>query len=178
MERLLLEIRRIGVRLTADRRRLALLCMLTAIGMVFWTRLILIDRQPASATAATIANIEDAGPKIEAPKAPMQVMLPERPQRNPFSVDAIFFPLGEETLLGSADSPKSGALAADLIAEAASRFRLGATLPPAAAVIDGATLRVGNEVPGSTEPRFTLVEVHRQHAVLEAQGRQFVLRME
>ncbi len=178
MERLMLEVRRIAVRLTADRRRFALLCMLTAIGMVFWTRLILIDRQPSAATAATIADIEQVGPETMAPKAPMQVMLPERPQRDPFSVDATFFPIGEETSLGSMDSPKSGTPVADLIAEAASRLRLGATLPPAAAVIDGATLRVGNEVPSSSEPRFTLVEVHRQHAVLEAKGRQFVLRME
>jgi len=178
MERVLLELRRIGVRLTADRRRFALLCTVTAIGLVFWTRLILIDRHPATAAADTIAVVDDPGPEIETPRAPVQVMLPGRPDRNPFSVDATFFPLAEETSSGSADSPKSGAPAADLIAEAASRFRLGATLPPAAAVIDGATLRVGNEVPGSAEPRFTLVEVHRQHAVLEAQGRRFVLRME
>lgn len=178
MERVLLELRRIGVRLSADRRRFALLCMLTAVGAVFWTRLILIDREPASAVADAVEAPQDERPETTRPAPPVQVLLPGRPQRNPFSVDSTFFPLAEETSIGSPDSPKSGAGATDLIAEAVSRLRLGATLPPSTAVIDGTTLRVGNEVPGSMEPHLTLVEVHRQHAVLEAQGRQFVLRME
>jgi hypothetical protein len=178
MERIALELRRVGVRLTADRRRFALLCTLTAIGLVFWTRLVLVDRSPASAAATTMAVVDEVRPETERPRIPLQVMLPERPQRNPFSVDGTFFPIAEETLTGLTDSPKSAPPAADLIAEAASAFRLGATLPPTVAVIDGATLRVGSDVPSTVEPRFTLVEVHRQHAVLEAQGRQFVLRME
>ncbi|MCH2136334.1 MAG: hypothetical protein MK101_07100 [Phycisphaerales bacterium] len=178
MERVLLELRRVGVRLSADRRRFALLCMLTAVGAVFWTRLILMDQQPAAAAADTIEVQAPQGPETTAAAVPVEVLLPERPRRNPFSVDNTFFPIAEETSTACEDSPKSEAHAADLTAEAVSALRLGATLPPSTAVIDGMTLRVGTAVPGPVEPRLTLVEVHRSHAVLEAKGRRFVLRME
>ncbi len=178
MERLVIACRRLSVRLTADRRRFTVLCLLTGVAVIFWGRLVFIGSPQQAASAQSVADVQVVDPIKATPKAPVRVVLPERPDRDPFSVDAGFFPIAEETTTQWANSPKSPAPRADLTAEAASSLRLGATLPPSAAVIDGATVRVGHTVAGSSESRFTLVEVHRTHAVLDANGRQFVLRME
>ena len=178
MERLLLECRRLTVRLTADRKRFTVLCMLTAIALVFWTRLILHDRVGQVAMADEQASVAVVDPIINRLPVPVRVVLPGKPERNPFSVSSVFFPVIEETSIALPNSPKLGAKTTDLTAEAASSLRLGATLPPNAAVIDGVTVRVGQAVSGVLDGRFELVEVHRRHAVLEAQGRQFVLRMD
>ena len=178
MERMLLECRRLIVRLTADRKRFTVLCMLTAIALVFWTRLVLHDRVGQVAMADEQVTMAMVDPVISSPAVPVRVVLPEKPERNPFSVSSAFFPVIEETTFASPNSPKLVAKTTDLTAEAASSLRLGATLPPSAAVIDGVTVRVGQAVSGVLDGRFELVEVHRTHAVLEAQGRQFVLRMD
>ena len=178
MERMLLECRRLIVRLTADRKRFTVLCMLTAIALVFWTRLVLHDRVGQVAMADEQVTVAMMDPVINSVSVPVRVVLPEKPERNPFSVSSTFFPVSEETSSASPNSPKSVAKTTDLTAEAASSLRLGATLPPSAAVIDGVTVRVGQAVSGVLDDRFELVEVHRTYAVLETQGRQFVLRMD
>ena len=178
MERLLLESRRVIVRLTADRRRFGLLCFLSAVALVFWVRLVLVNHT-AQATAATEpAEVMSVATLDERPSMPVSVMPPERPRRDPFSVDGAFFPVVQETSAGSPGSPKSGSGTSDLNAEVASRLRLGATLPPRVAVIDGITLRVGQPLSGPDSTHFELVEVHRRKVVVEAEGRRFVLRME
>ena len=53
MTRFVLQLRRFGVRLTADRRRFGILCMLMAVALLFWTRLIVIKRIPRTALAET-----------------------------------------------------------------------------------------------------------------------------
>ena len=106
MESVLLACRRMSVRLTADRKRFSLLCMLTAVALVFWTKLILVDRPGTVAMAETKVDEAIEHPVINAPKDPVRVILPEKPERNPFSVSAAHFPVAEESTLASGNAPK------------------------------------------------------------------------
>jgi hypothetical protein len=178
MERLLLESRRIIVRLTADRRRFGLLCLLTAVAVMFWARLVLVNRTSQASAATQVTEVIEVAAIDDAPPPAVPVMEPERPRRDPFSVDGAFFPIVQQSISGSQGSPKLGSGTSDLNAEVASRLRLGATLPPRVAVIDGITLRVGQPLSGLDSAHFELVEVHRRKVIVEAQGRRFVLRME
>lgn len=178
MERVLLACRRMSVRLTADRKRFTLLCMLTAVALVFWTKLILVDRPGTVAMAETQGDEAIVQPIIDMPKDPVRVILPEKPERNPFSVSAAHFPVAKESALALGNAPKSTPQTSDLKAEAASRLRLGATLPPHAAVINGVTYRLGQFLLETGEHVFELVDVHQHQAVLDAQGRRFVLRLD
>ena len=51
MSRIWLSMRRLSLQLTADRRRFAIFCGLLAVGMLFWTRLIVIQDMPRVAMA-------------------------------------------------------------------------------------------------------------------------------
>jgi hypothetical protein len=95
----MLFIRRFGVRLTADRKRFAVLCVLSAVALLFWTRLIVVKRIPRTALAEpeVQVDISNAQSKTDE-RLPIAVVLPDRPSRDPFSIDAGFFPAAVEQI--------------------------------------------------------------------------------
>ncbi len=175
MNQLLLTVRRLGVRLTADRKQFAVLCTLTAIALLFWTRLIVIKRIPRTALAdqevhevASASDADDAAGE----RPVIEVILPERPGRDPFSIDRTLFPV-------TAIEEESQEIDSWVDADASvASMRLEASMPPALAVIDGATRRRNDTVHGSDGLSFTIAEIRPKSVVLERADARFVLRMD
>jgi hypothetical protein len=179
MTHLMLHLRRFGIRLTADRKRFAVLCVLCAVGLLLWTRLIVIKRIPRTALAEPEVQVEPAADTALAGDAgpPITVILPDLPSRDPFAIDTTFFPSGE------AEASEAGVISSPSQAaadprEAVAAMRLEASMPPSLAVIDGTTRRRGDTVSGSAGLPFTLVEIQARTVVLSRGGDRYVLRME
>lgn len=173
MNSIMLHVRRLGVRLTADRRRFAILCMLMAVALLFWTRLIVIKRIPRTALAdPNLVLVTEAEVPAEMVAKIVDVVLPERPDRDPFSIDAHAFPLqaGESTTATQHTVLDHEALVAAM--------RLDASMPPGLAVIDGTTRRRTDTISTSAGLEFTLSEIRQKSVVLERGGHRFVLQME
>lgn len=178
MTQFMLQIRRFGIRLTADRKRFAALCVLSAVALLFWTRLIVVKRIPRTALADPAVFVETADDATEAEQTspPIAVVLPARPARDPFAIDTRFFPAPEEPKERPLRGP-SEPLGGDPRA-ALSEMRLEASMPPSLAVIDGTTRRQGDTVSGSAGLSFTLVEIRPRTVVLTRGDDRYVLRME
>jgi hypothetical protein len=177
MTRFVLQLRRFGVRLTADRRRFAVLCMLMAVALLFWTRLIVIKRIPRTALAEPALLVAQHMDDLvgEAPLEIVTVVLPDQPQRNPFEIDDQSFPLASAaedqegpTIESRAGDPKTAVQA----------MTLDASMPPSIAVIDGTTRRRGDSVAGSDGLSFEVIEIRPRSVVLGRADARYVLRME
>jgi hypothetical protein len=177
MTRFVLQLRRFGVRLTADRRRFGILCMLMAVALLFWTRLIVIKRIPRTALAEpelviaqdSLSDAHDARMEV------VTVVLPDQPRRDPFEIDALAFPVAiPET---QAPSNESTTRQGDPKASV-SAMRLDASMPPGIAVIDGTTRRRGDSVSGSTGMLFEVLEIRPRSVVLGRADARYVLRMD
>ena len=80
MSDVLLQLRRFGVRLTADRKRFGLLCTLLAVALLFWTRLIVIKQIPRTALAEGKVELAMADEdQFEQVHTPVEVLLPSAP---------------------------------------------------------------------------------------------------
>ncbi len=177
MNSLVLQLRRFGVRLTADRRRFAILCTLMAVALLFWTRLIVIKRIPRTALADPEMLVADAGDDAgDGGATPVvTVILPDRPSRDPFAIDAAAYP---EALPEPAATPTtSGQNMADPRASI-DAMRLEASMPPAIAVIDGTTRRIGDRVSGSEGLVFEVLEIRPKTVVLGRLDARYLLRMD
>jgi hypothetical protein len=173
----MLSVRRFGVRLTADRKRFAVLCVLSAVALLFWTRLIVVKKIPRTALAEPEVQVDVSNAQSNTDeRLPIAVVLPDRPSRDPFSIDAGFFPAAVEQIDTPTTSQGVGA-APDPRAAIAS-MRLDASMPPTLAVIDGITRRRGDRVSGSAGIPFELVEINQRTVVLSRGDDRYVLRME
>jgi hypothetical protein len=177
MTRFVLQLRRFGVRLTADRRRFGILCLLMAVALLFWTRLIVIKRIPRTALAETelliaqdsVSDAHDARMEI------VTVVLPDQPQRDPFEIDPFVFPVAIPEAQAPSNEPatRQGDPKASV-----SAMRLDASMPPGIAVIDGITRRRGDSVLGSEGMLFEVLEIRPRSVVLGRTGARYVLRMD
>lgn len=174
MNQIILHIRRFGVRLTADRRRFAALCLLSAVALLFWTRLIVIKRIPKTALAEPPMVEVEASAVANAPQGAVSVILPMRPERDPFAISDTAFPPPEAVA-----DPSTGVQRGHKdVGSAVAAMRLEASMPPALAVIDGATRRRGDQVATSEGFSFEVIEIRPKSVVLARSGSRFVLRME
>ena len=177
MNKMMLHLRRFGVRMTADRKRFGLLCTLLAVAMLFWTRLIVIKQIPRTALAdeAAMMIAADSSDASALPRTPVEVILPARPLRDPFMVSDTWFPIPEdvsnESMLAStpntAVDPKTSLQG----------LRLEAAMPPALAVIDGRTRRPGESLTGTDGVVFKVIEIRGRTVLLEHAGEQYQLSM-
>lgn len=176
MTRFMLNVRRLGIRMTADRKRFAVLCLVTAIGLLFWTRLIVVKRIGRTALAEQ-EIVETASATPTSVNTPIvTIVLPARPTRDPFAIDPAVFPV---------EVPQDDAAAAQRAdptvvdpRETLAAMRLEASMPPSLAVIDGVTRRRSDRVPGSAGINFELVEIRSRSVVLMHAGDRYLLRME
>jgi hypothetical protein len=177
MRPFMLSFRRFGIRLTSDRKRFALLCVLSAVALLFWTRLIVVKRIPRTALAEpeVQVDVESSQVKMSA-RPPITVILPDQPSRDPFSIDTGFFPAPVERVDSPASNQVGGAAPDPRAAIAA--MRLEASMPPTLAVIDGTTRRRGDTVSSSAGIPFKLVEINQRTVVLSRGDNRYVLRME
>ena len=110
----------------------------------------------------------------------MRVYLAEMPDRDPFAINSHFLQLSGLGPNSSEEAHKSRPLGTEDPERTVASFQLEAVMQrPALAVINGMTLRLGDEVISSPDSpyRFRLVAVGRRSAVLEWGGRKFELSM-
>ena len=182
MSRTWLAIRRLSLQLTADRRRFAIFCGLLAVGMLFWTRLIVIQDMPrvvmADPTDQTIKTSENNTVQ-RAALAKRVVLLPEGPIRNPFRANPHYYPVLEDNSESPNEDSKSEARPADIVRSALVSHRLEAVMGTVA-VISGQTCRVGSAVRDLTggNHRIELAEVRDRSVIIRCGDVQCVLRLD
>ena len=175
MNNMLLQLRRFGVRLTADRKRFRLLCTLLAVALLFWTRLIVIKQIPRTALAEGSVELAMADPHETAhPESPVEVLLPSTPVRDPFQVSDTWFP---KTEVHGEDEPLASTSTAIDPRQSLKAMRLEAAMPPTLAVIDGRTRRPGESIPSDSGLVFTVVEIVDRGVILECSDARYRLSM-
>ena len=182
MSRAWLSIRRLSLQLTADRRRFAIFCGLLALGMLFWTRLIVIQDMPRVAMAdpsENSAETSENNPVSNTTIAKRVVLLPEGPIRNPFQVNPNYYPLLEDIEESLDEDSKSEVLPTDIVRSALHSHRLEAVMGTVV-VISGQTCRAGANVRDVTGGghRIELAEVRDRSVVIRCGDVQCVLRLD
>jgi hypothetical protein len=191
-------LRRYWLQLTADRRKFAALCVMIGVGLLLWARLIVISNMPRTAladeelTAASAAPVAAPMSRSDNPRpAAVPVTLADRPERDPFVIDATYFPkpISVGHLTAEAEKLPSQQAEDPEVVEARLRariqglvdqLRLDAAMSSASlAVINGATYRTGSRVPaaGDEQVVFLLEDVRQRSVVLVYEGRRFELKM-
>jgi len=187
-------LRRSWVQLTADRRKLAALCVMLGLGLLLWARLIVMSNMPRTAVAdpSTHASVSVAPVLSDKPRQVIRIALDERPERDPFVVSDAHFPKSNEPgdLPGEAGKSLAQQTEDPERAEARLRAQLRAlidrmTLDAAMhgaglAIINGRTYRTGDRVSAADEELrvvFTLVQVQSRSVVLQYEERRFELKM-
>ncbi|MEE2907099.1 MAG: hypothetical protein VX527_04620 [Planctomycetota bacterium] len=182
MSRAWLSMRRLILQLTADRRRFAIFCGLLAVGMLFWTRLIVIQDMPRVAMAdpsESTTSMSENNPLSNAAITKRVVLLPEGPIRNPFRVNPNYYPVLEDITETPDEDSKSEVLPTDIVRSALMSHRLEAVMG-AVAVVSGQTCRVGASVRDLTGGghRIELAEVRERSVVIQCGDVQCVLRLD
>ncbi len=191
-------LRRLWIQVTADRRRFTALCVLAALGMLLWARIIVTANLPREAVAGEEgpdlrgdvgAEGADAGSRT-GQDDPLRVALADQWRRDPLVPGAAHFPRPTPPAPLVREAPKSGSDEAESIQDEArltarlqalaERFRLDAVMQGhPMVVINGQSFGLGDPVPAGDDEHtvFRLVEVSGRTAVLECQGRRFRLTM-
>lgn len=187
-------LRRLWIKLTADRKRFATLCIAVCVGMLLWARLIVISNAPRTAIAdenvALDDAIEDDATPSDIEKAPIHVVLSERPEQDPFVINPNYFPDLAPVDENAGDQGKSDLQPAEDPELVERRFVVhlrtmvdgftleGVMVGANLAVIDGETYRQGDSIVSSSEQiRFTLAEVKERSVILANEDRRFELKM-
>lgn len=182
MSRIWLSMRRLSLQLTADRRRFAIFCGVLAVGMLFWTRLIVIQDMPRVAMAdqtETSTALSENNTLSNAAVTKRVVLLPDGPIRNPFQVNPYYYPVLEDITETLDEDSKSEVLPTDIVRSALTSHRLEAVMG-AVAVVSGQTCRVGmfvTDVTGGGH-RIELAEVRERSVLIQCGDVQYVLHLD
>ena len=182
MSRTWLSIRRLLLQLTADRKRFGVFCALLAIGMLFWTRLIVIQDMPRVAMADTVASEtvgSENGTVVESVPVRRIIPVAEGPIRNPFQVNSSYYPPVLKNDKRIDEDSKSALLPADIVRSALVSHRLEAVMG-SVAVVSGQTCRVGTAVLDLTGGghRIELAEVRDRSVLIRCGDVQHVLHLD
>jgi len=182
MSKTWLALRRLSLQLTADRRRFGIFCVLLAVGMLFWTRLIVIQDMPRVAMADPAESAATTSENIPASvKATVKRVMhvAEGPIRNPFLANPHYYPLEEGIAKSPDEDSKSDVRHADIVRSALMEHRLEAVMG-SVAVVSGQTYRVGmpiQDISGG-DLQINLAEVRERSAVIRCGDVQYVLRLD
>lgn len=170
-------VRRIWIQLTADRKRFWALCVVLAMGLLLWARLIIVSRPPRTAMADETAAV--SGPKGEgfhakdsksdrattkpsgaarSNRKSTHIELSASPSHDPFVISPLHFP--KPTLF--TDTSNEAKLPVEVVEEpqqaearltaqlraVAGKLKLEAAVGGSMAVISGRRYRQGEIVPG------------------------------
>lgn len=178
-------LRRWWVQMTADRRQFSALCTLLVLGLLLWTRIIVISRMPRTVVADDPALMaENAAGDVDGgvgtSGAPITIALAIEPGRDPFRIDSGHFPVPVVESPTEQEQPKSAAAPSEEPSSLVRQLRLEAVMRRnPMAVISGRTYRVGDEIVLGEEAsyNFRLVEVRERAVVLEHDGKRYELTM-
>jgi hypothetical protein len=170
------------LQLTADRKRFSVLCCLLAVGMLFWTRLIVIQDMPRVAMAEPMSADAEASENVSvAAVIPVRhlVLIPEGPIRNPFRVNPHHYPIKTVIEKTINEDSKSEGDRTDMVRSALEAHRLEAVMGTVA-VVSGQTCRVGSSLSDMTGEglRIELAEVRARSVVIRCGDVQRVLRLD
>lgn len=182
MSKLWMSIRRHSLQLTADRKRFGIFCALLAIGMLFWTRLIVIQDMPRVAMAETglLESItSEKNPSVEAIPIRRVIPVAEGPIRNPFQINPSYYPPVINNEKSIDEESKSRLLPVDIVRSALSTHRLEAVMG-SVAVVSGQTCRVGMAVQDLTGGGhwIELAEVRDRSVLIRCGDVQHVLHLD
>ena len=194
------KLRRFWIQLTSDRKRFSLLCAVALVGLLLWTRLIVVSNLPRTAVAEdSVSAAVKAGPSASAgpisERPIIKADLDGAPLRDPFVISTVHFPRSTALVDIAQEAGKSQAQAAENPEQAqarrttqlralAERLTLEATMAGGAmAVISGKTYRQGDWIASTPESegfepvKFLLVEVRQRSVILECDHWRFELKM-
>lgn len=193
-------LRRLWIQLTADPKRLGVLCTALLLGLLLWTRLIVVSNPPRTAVADDPVAEKSEKPRADATKAdapetfgvrePVAIELSTAPERDPFVISPAHFPkptlvtetapLVSKSELEAVEDPLQ--VEARRLAQmraAADTLKLEAAIGGSMAVINGKTYRAEQWIDqrAGESHRFRLVEVKQRSVILECNGRLFEVHM-
>jgi hypothetical protein len=191
-------LRRLWIQITSDRKRFGVLCVMLALGLLLWARIIVTANLPRTAMADGDGPGSGPPPAIagtasDKPLAPpVPVKLARQPHRDPFLISAEHFPKPTPVEVLTHNDPKFGGNGDEntdranerLIEELTAlvdRFTLEAVMQGRPmAVINGKTYRLYSWIPavGNDQIRFQLVEVGHRSVVLQYENHRLRLRMD
>lgn len=192
-----LQLRRMWLQLTSDRKRFGLLLGAVLVGLLLWTRIIVVSNLPRTAVAED-GDGAQAGLKTSVPssaasasKAAIEIAVPAALTRDPFVISPDYFPkptalvemhqeAGKSQPPTVEDAEQLQARRTTQLRALVERFKLEAAMAKGEmAVISGKAYRQGDVVAGDgSEPvKFQLVEVRHRSVILECEDRQFELKM-
>ncbi|MCX5661747.1 MAG: hypothetical protein NTW19_18870 [Planctomycetota bacterium] len=171
-------------KLSAEKKKLAVMACLLTVGLLMWGRLLLLHRQPRQAVADTVAVAASDETSGSAKKV-VRFDLPKELNRDLFALDSSGYervpvtaapvvvnqaPVVEKSVDHSAD--ESARVAS--IRQAAGELRLQSTLQGdrPRAVINGLSLAKGQVIKG-----FVLVKIEARHVIVERDGVEICLEM-
>ncbi len=166
------KMKRTWQRLTADKQRFSLFCVLLFVGLLLWARIIVIARPAKTAIAEPIIETEVAAALIS-DKIFIPVSLEAEPTKNPFSISTMTFP-GIQQSTDNNNVPIHSTNTAEE-KNVVSAFNLEAIMGELA-MINGQVLQVGDVVglPKSNDP-LRLEEVRRRSVIISAGNRRYEL---
>ncbi len=189
-------IQRLWIQLTSDRKRFGALCLMVLIGLLLWSRVILVSKPPQTAIAdeesdGQTETTDEASGNETPEKTPVEVLLDGDTRRDPFRISSTHFPKPTSLDDKAEKTGKSGEDADDesvdeetlrtrQLQELADQLELEAVMTGRPmAIINGQTYQRGADVPapGDTPESFRLVEVNTLSVVLECEGRRFELHL-
>lgn len=182
MSRILLSMRRLSLQLTADRKRFGIFCALLAVGMLFWTRLIVIQDMPRVAMAepgVAENSMSENNPVVEPVPVRRVIPVAAGPIRNPFKIDSAYYPPVINKNKSIDEESKSDVLPADIVRTALISHRLEAVMG-SVAVVSGQTCQVGTTVQDLTGGghRIELAEVRDRSVLIRCGDVQHVLHLD
>ena len=193
--------RRLWIQLTSDRKRFSLLCAVALVGLLLWTRLIVVSNLPRTAVAdeAQASASEKSAPgEKQGPINQRPVITTEldaAPARDPFVISPVHFPrstalvdiaqeAGKSQPQGAENAEQAQARRSTHLRALAERLTLDATMAGGAmAVISGKTYRQGDTIATAPESegfepvKFLLAEVRQRSVILECDHWRFELKM-
>ena len=187
-------LRRLWIQVTSDRKRFSILCVMVALGMLLWARIIVTSNVPRTAVADPGAGSGQAGAGSAATgrqRPPVPLKLDRLPARDPLSISDRHFPRPTGVDLVGKEG-KAGTEAVENVEEAearlteelralANRFSLeGVMQGQPMAIINGRAYELYAWIPamGGAPHLFQLAEVGNRSVVLECEGRRFRVKMD
>ena len=191
-------LRRLWIQITSDRKRFGVLCVMLALGLLLWGRIIVTTNLPRTAMATEDGPGKTPLPLVDGTRSdkplapPVPVKLARRAHRDPFLISVEHFPKPTPVQVLPQDDPKSGGNATENtnrtderltreLTALVNHFTLEAVMQGRPmAVINGKTYRLYSWIPavGNDQIRFQLVEVGHRSVVLEYENHRLRLRMD
>ncbi|MBC8309452.1 MAG: hypothetical protein H8E83_02925 [Planctomycetes bacterium] len=166
------KIKRTWQKLTADKRRFSLLCVLLFVGLLLWARIIVIARPARTAIAEPMFEVKTVT-ALTSDNVIVPVTVETFPQKNPFAVSASVFPDFQDQADNNGTQNTSNSIIND--SSVASKFTLDAVMGEIA-MINGRVVQIGDIVgPLNSNNPLRLEKVEGRSVIISAGNHRYVL---